>query len=90
VHCSCIPRWSLLGWPCGRLAALVMQTLVGLPCCSTADWQKGALVGKPYSLVNSTATQNGGQETTFISAVTNFTHHGMIYVPAGAGGFSAG
>mmetsp|Transcript_2805 Transcript_2805/g.4825 ORF Transcript_2805/g.4825 Transcript_2805/m.4825 type:complete len:255 (-) Transcript_2805:1-765(-) len=46
-------------------------------------WSSGGLAGKPYSLFTSTATQNGGQETTFISAVNNFTHHGMIFVPAG-------
>lgn len=46
-------------------------------------WQKGALYGKPYALIASTATQGGGQESTFFSAVNNFTHHGMIFVPGG-------
>jgi NAD(P)H dehydrogenase (quinone) len=31
----------------------------------------------------STGTQNGGQETTALTAVTQITHHGGIYVPFG-------
>jgi NAD(P)H dehydrogenase (quinone) len=46
-------------------------------------WQSGALVGKPCGLFTSTATQNGGQETTLLTAITVLTHHGMIFVPVG-------
>eukprot|EP01026_Neomeris_dumetosa_P067401 TRINITY_DN6574_c0_g1_i3.p1 TRINITY_DN6574_c0_g1~~TRINITY_DN6574_c0_g1_i3.p1 ORF type:complete len:205 (+),score=32.14 TRINITY_DN6574_c0_g1_i3:237-851(+) len=46
-------------------------------------WQAGSLVGKPVSIFFSTGTQNGGQETTALTAVTQFTHHGMIFVPPG-------
>lgn len=46
-------------------------------------WQKGALHGKPFGMFVSTATQGGGQEETFRSALSNFVHHGMIFVPAG-------
>lgn len=46
-------------------------------------WAKGALVGKPAGTFFATATQGGGQETTALTAVTQFAHHGMIYVPAG-------
>lgn len=46
-------------------------------------WQTGALVGKPAGLFTSTATQNGGQETTLLTAVTALTHHGMLFVPVG-------
>lgn len=46
-------------------------------------WSSGALVGKPAGTFFSTATQGGGQETTALTAVTQFTHHGMVYVPAG-------
>lgn len=46
-------------------------------------WGKGALVGKVASTFFSTATQGGGQETTALTAITQFTHHGMIYVPIG-------
>ncbi len=48
-----------------------------------SQWQSGGLVGKPAGTFFSTATQNGGQETTALTAVTQFTHHGMLYVPAG-------
>lgn len=46
-------------------------------------WQSGALIGKPYGIFFSTGTQGGGQETTALTSLTNFTHHGMIYVPIG-------
>jgi len=48
-------------------------------------WGKGALVGKVASIFFSTATLGGGQETTALTAITNFVHHGMIYVPIGYG-----
>ncbi|CEM08867.1 unnamed protein product [Vitrella brassicaformis CCMP3155] len=46
-------------------------------------WQGGKLVGKPAGIFFSTATQAGGQETTALTALTQFTHHGMIFVPIG-------
>eukprot|EP00403_Amphidinium_massartii_P015486 CAMPEP_0178412364 /NCGR_PEP_ID=MMETSP0689_2-20121128/21979_1 /TAXON_ID=160604 /ORGANISM="Amphidinium massartii, Strain CS-259" /LENGTH=465 /DNA_ID=CAMNT_0020033613 /DNA_START=96 /DNA_END=1493 /DNA_ORIENTATION=+ len=46
-------------------------------------WQKGALAGKPAATFVSTGTVNGGQETTHMTAVTQFVHHGMAYVPLG-------
>lgn len=46
-------------------------------------WQKGGLVGKTAGTFFSTATQAGGQETTALTSLTTFVHHGMIYVPLG-------
>jgi len=46
-------------------------------------WQSGGLKGKLVATLVSTGTQNGGQETTHFTALTNFVHHGMIYVPLG-------
>lgn len=46
-------------------------------------WMKGALVGKPISVFFSTSTQGGGQETTVLTSLTNFIHHGMVVVPIG-------
>ncbi|CAF0826453.1 unnamed protein product [Adineta ricciae] len=46
-------------------------------------WMKGALVGKPISVFVSTSTQGGGQETTVLTGLTNFIHHGMLIVPIG-------
>jgi len=46
-------------------------------------WSSGALVGKPATIFVSTNTQHGGQETTALTTVTHFTHHGMVYVPLG-------
>lgn len=48
-------------------------------------WAKGALQGKPFGLFVSTGTPGGGQESTFISSLSTFVHHGMIYVPLGYG-----
>lgn len=46
-------------------------------------WASGALVGKPAAAFCSVATQGGGMETTIMTALTQFTHHGMIFVPPG-------
>ncbi|KAG0564838.1 hypothetical protein KC19_8G144200 [Ceratodon purpureus] len=46
-------------------------------------WQTQALAGKPAGIFVSTGTQNGGQETTALTTVTQLTHHGMLFVPIG-------
>jgi NAD(P)H dehydrogenase (quinone) len=43
-------------------------------------WAKGALNGKVGSVMSSTATQHGGQETTLFSGITNLMHFGMVIV----------
>lgn len=44
-------------------------------------WASGALVGKVGSVMTSTATQHGGQETTIITTQIVLQHHGMTIVP---------
>ena len=46
-------------------------------------WVKGALIGKGVSIFTSTGTQGGGSETTVLTSLPNFVHHGMVYVPTG-------
>ncbi|KAI9187785.1 hypothetical protein H9P43_002176 [Blastocladiella emersonii ATCC 22665] len=46
-------------------------------------WSSGALAGKPVGTFFSTASQHGGQETTALTALPFFAHHGLIYVPLG-------
>ncbi|KAG0606484.1 hypothetical protein M758_9G144200 [Ceratodon purpureus] len=46
-------------------------------------WRTQSLAGKPAGLFISTASQGGGQETTALTAITQLTHHGMIFVPIG-------
>ncbi|CDS05064.1 Putative NAD(P)H:quinone oxidoreductase, typeIV [Lichtheimia ramosa] len=46
-------------------------------------WATGALSGKFAGTFFSTASQHGGQETTSLTTITYFAHHGMIYVPFG-------
>jgi NAD(P)H dehydrogenase (quinone) len=43
-------------------------------------WARGALHGKIGSVMSSTATQHGGQETTLFSGITNLLHLGMVIV----------
>ncbi len=43
-------------------------------------WAKGALVGKPGSVITSSNTQHGGQESTILSFHITLLHHGMIVV----------
>jgi NAD(P)H dehydrogenase (quinone) len=46
-------------------------------------WRTQALAGKPAGFFFSTGSQAGGQETTALTAVTQLTHHGMLFVPIG-------
>ncbi|GAA6026184.1 hypothetical protein JCM11491_003874 [Sporobolomyces phaffii] len=46
-------------------------------------WAKGALFGKMATIFTSTASQHGGQETTALTTIPFFAHHGIIYVPSG-------
>ncbi|KAI9262239.1 NAD(P)H:quinone oxidoreductase, type IV [Phascolomyces articulosus] len=46
-------------------------------------WATGALSGKFAGTFFCTASQHGGQETTALTTVTYFAHHGMIYIPFG-------
>jgi NAD(P)H dehydrogenase (quinone) len=41
-------------------------------------WMKGALVGKVGSVMTSSATQHGGQESTILNFHTVLLHHGMV------------
>jgi NAD(P)H dehydrogenase (quinone) len=43
-------------------------------------WASGALVGKVGSVMSSSATQHGGQETTLFAGITNLLHFGMVIV----------
>ena len=43
-------------------------------------WATGQLTGKVGSVMASTATQHGGQETTLFAGITNLMHFGMIIV----------
>jgi NAD(P)H dehydrogenase (quinone) len=43
-------------------------------------WASGVLNGKVGSVMSSTATQHGGQETTLFAGITNLLHLGMVIV----------
>lgn len=44
------------------------------------QWAAGALVGKVGSVMSSTGTQHGGQESTILSTHITLLHHGMVIV----------
>lgn len=46
-------------------------------------WQAGTLVGKPVSMLTSTASIGGGAEATILTTLPFLAHHGMLFVPAG-------
>jgi len=43
-------------------------------------WARGALVGKVGSVLTSSGTQHGGQESTILTFVPVLMHHGMVVV----------
>ncbi|MCW8821171.1 MAG: NAD(P)H:quinone oxidoreductase, partial [Sulfurovum sp.] len=43
-------------------------------------WMKGSLVGKVGSVITSSNTQHGGQESTILTFHITLLHHGMIIV----------
>lgn len=45
---------------------------------TSAHWQSGALIDKPVGCFTSTASLHGGQETTLLSMMLPFIHHGAI------------
>jgi NAD(P)H dehydrogenase (quinone) len=45
-----------------------------------SDWVAGTLIGKPASVMSSSGTQHGGQETTIVSALWSLMHHGIVAV----------
>lgn len=49
-------------------------------------WAKGALTGKFVGAFVSSAAPGGGQESTYYSMMSTFTHQGMIFVPLGYAG----
>lgn len=51
-------------------------------------WGTQALAGKPAGIFVSTGTQGGGQETTALTAISQLTHHGMVFVPLGYAAFA--
>jgi NAD(P)H dehydrogenase (quinone) len=71
----------LFGFPTrfGMMAGQMKMFLDGMGSL----WQQGKLIGKPVGSFVSTGTQQGGQETTHMTALTNFVHQGMMYVPLG-------
>jgi NAD(P)H dehydrogenase (quinone) len=46
-------------------------------------WASGRLAGKYAGVFISTGTSGGGQESTAMSTMSTFAHHGIIYVPLG-------
>lgn len=52
-------------------------------------WASGALIGKFATIFTSTASQHGGNETTHLTTIPFFAHHGIVYVPHGYRDFAS-
>src|SRR5699024_9286331 len=46
-----------------------------------SHWASGALIDRPATVMVSTATQHGGQESTILTTQVVLQHHGMLIVP---------
>ncbi|KAK9755698.1 hypothetical protein RND81_01G044100 [Saponaria officinalis] len=46
-------------------------------------WASQSLAGKPAGVFWSTGFYGGGQENSAFTAITQLSHHGMLYVPLG-------
>ena len=69
---------------CSHSAAATPPPSLDLYLIEAADVRSvPQLIGKPAGVFFSTGTQNGGQETTALTFVTQLTHHGMLFVPMG-------
>ncbi|EPQ26880.1 uncharacterized protein PFL1_05515 [Pseudozyma flocculosa PF-1] len=51
-------------------------------------WAKGELIGKFGATFTCTASQHGGNETTHLTTLPFFVHHGINYVPLGYRAFA--
>jgi NAD(P)H dehydrogenase (quinone) len=60
----------------GNMSAQLKQSLDGLG----ALWQKGELEDKPAGVFTSTATTQGGHETTILSTMAPLLHFGMALI----------
>ena len=60
----------------GNMCAQMRQFLDA----TSGIWQAGGLVGKVGSVITSSATQHGGQESTILSFHTTLLHQGMVLV----------
>lgn len=47
---------------------------------TSALWQSGALVDRPFGCFTSAASLHGGHESTLLSMMLPFLHHGMLFV----------
>ncbi len=47
---------------------------------TSALWQSGALIDKPFGCFTSAASLHGGQEAAILSMMLPFLHHGMLFV----------
>jgi NAD(P)H dehydrogenase (quinone) len=47
---------------------------------TSPQWTSGALINKPASFFTSTASLHGGQESTLLSMMLPFMHHGALIV----------
>ena len=77
----------VLGLPVG-LARELQEALLSAVLCEEAAYEKSASMCSSWRWSDGSlcsAVQGGGIETTALTSVTQFAHHGMIFVPCGRG-----
>ena len=47
---------------------------------TSSIWMNGKLAGKPISFFSSSSSMHGGQESTLLTSMVPFLHHGMLIV----------
>ena len=84
------PPWGFQGWQPARVGPTLgplrhpdpvrrhVRADAAVPGFHGPAWAKGTLVGKVGSVLTSSATQHGGQESTLLSFHVTLLHHGMV------------
>lgn len=65
-----------------RFGSMPSQLKVLMDACGQL-WVKKSLINKPCGVFASTSSLGGGMETTALSMMPFFAHHGMVFVPLG-------
>ncbi len=75
-----LPKYDAIIFGSGTRFGNVTAQLRNFMDQTGALWMQGSLVGKVGSVITSSATQHGGQESTILSFVPTLLHQGMIVV----------
>ena len=75
-----LPKYDAIIFATGTRYGMMTAQMKSLLDQTGGLWMTGALVGKVGSVMTSSATQHGGQESTILSFHTVLLHHGFVIV----------